>query len=415
MIAPSLATGLRLLGRSDTLPLSPLRMDASQCPNTGELLPIEVVYDYAALDSAYFDRPVSPGLEHWSALLPPLPAGLSMVEGGTPLLHCPELARWAGFDGAVYVKDESRNPTWSHKDRYNLCAVAAAHFAGAPGVVVTSSGNHAASAAAYAARAGLPCIALVSHQTPPAVQRFVAAYGTAVVAVPRQARWTLLAHIAEHLGYHPVSNMTTPHTGHPWGAEGYRTIAFELFAQLKGQIPDAVYVPTGYGELLFGLAKGFGELRDLRHTGSVPQMVACEPDARAPLAQSMLAGRPITNVPDRPTDAYAIGVTVASRRGMAALQTTNGFALPLCDDAMRNAQAALGRAGMWAELSAAASLAGLREAVRQGRQTRGSAVCVVTSSGFKDRPSGDDARVPATGPDWAAVLEVLRDHYGLAV
>ncbi|NUP62321.1 MAG: pyridoxal-phosphate dependent enzyme, partial [Nonomuraea sp.] len=168
MNGSSLATGQRSLGdTSAEFPLFPALTRGCPRTSTDEIAyPVEVVYDYGRVDRALFDQEPGPDLARWSPLLPPL-AAPTLGEGGTPLLE---------FDG-VHVKDESRNPTWSHKDRLNRVAISAAVAAGAPGVVVASSGNHGASAAAYAARAGLPAIVLASAESPAAVQAFVRAYG----------------------------------------------------------------------------------------------------------------------------------------------------------------------------------------------------------------------------------------------
>ncbi|NUR92222.1 MAG: pyridoxal-phosphate dependent enzyme, partial [Nonomuraea sp.] len=150
-----------------TFPLSPPLTRGCPATSTAELAyPLEVDYAYERLDTALFDQPPGPDLARWQPLLPTLHAP-TLGEGGTPLVE---------FEG-VYVKDESRNPTWSHKDRLNRVAVSAAVGEGAPGVVVASSGNHGASAAAYAARAGLPAIVLASAEAPPAVQAYLRAYG----------------------------------------------------------------------------------------------------------------------------------------------------------------------------------------------------------------------------------------------
>lgn len=135
--------------------------------------------------------------------------------------------------------------------------------AGAPGIVAASSGNHGASAAAHAARAGLSSVVFTAVATPAPMRAFLAAYGGAVLAVPRSARWRLVNEVVERLGFHPVSNLHPAHTGHPFGPEGYKTIAYELHHQLGGRAPAAVLVPTGYGEPLFGVWKGFEELRAL--------------------------------------------------------------------------------------------------------------------------------------------------------
>jgi threonine synthase len=331
------------------------------CPETSSesvQYPLEIGYDYTEADVRLFDQEPLPGLARWSPLLPPLLDGLSMGEGGTPLISAPDLGTWAGFDGEVYIKDESQNPTWSHKDRLNLCTVSAAVHSGAPGIVVASSGNHGASAAAYAARAGIPCIMLASAESPKAILSFAVGYGAAVLAAPSEVRWSAVRMIRERFGYQPVSNQTTFHTGHPFGTEGYKSIAWEIYRQLGNRLPGSVFAPTGYGEMLVGVAKGFVEMRDLGVVQNVPQVISCEPAARGPLAHAVRLNRPVTTVDPNPTDAYAIATAIGGFRGRAALERTNGFPVLVSDDEMREAQVAAGRSGVWQELSSSSSIAG---------------------------------------------------------
>ncbi len=410
----SLATGQRSLGDPRIeYPLWPPL--TAGCPRTSTATvayPLEIAYDYGSAPDDLFATPPASDLARWAPLLPPLLPGGGLGEGATPLLVAPRLADWAGFDGELYIKDESRNPTWSHKDRLNRAAVSAAALSGAPGIVVASSGNHGAAAAAYAARAGLPCVVVASAGAPPAVVSFLAAYGAAVVAVPSEARWPILRAIVEEFGFQPVSNRTVTHTGHPFGPEGYKTIAYELFLQLGRRVPAAVFVPTGYAELLYGLWKGFRELGTLGLTEAAPAIVACEPPARAPLARALAAGLPATEVPATPTDAYGVAVTVSGYRGIVALRESDGWPELVDDAAAREAQRALAHEGVWQELSGAVGLAGLRAAIRAGRTFAGPVVCIGTSSGFKDRGVGEGA-FPALAPEWPAVRDYLRREYGL--
>ncbi|GGO85389.1 hypothetical protein GCM10012280_19050 [Wenjunlia tyrosinilytica] len=154
------------------------------CPRTSTddiSYPVEVDYAYDRVDLGLFSAErgtsASAGLDRWAPLLPPL-AAPGLGEGGTPLME---------LEPGVFVKDESRNPTWSHKDRLNRCTVSAAVGVGAPGVVVASSGNHGASAAAFAARAGLRCVVFAPLDMPPAVDAFLRAYEAVVLPVPRAA------------------------------------------------------------------------------------------------------------------------------------------------------------------------------------------------------------------------------------
>jgi threonine synthase len=393
MATDSLATAQRSLGDpSIAYPLWPPLTEGCPRTSTGTVsYPVEVDYAYDRVPAGLFGSAGGAGrhgLDRWAPLLPPL-AAPGLGEGGTPLID---------LGGGILVKDESRNPTWSHKDRLNRCTVSAALACGAPGVVVASSGNHGASASAYAARAGLRCVVLTSPQAPPAVVSFLHAYGAEVLAVPVEARWPLVRRISEEYGFHPVSNLTTTHTGHPFGAEGYKTVAYEIFRDVG--VPAAVFVPTGYGDLLFGIAKGFAELRRLGLAAAVPRLFSCEPAAGGPLAAAIRRGLPAVTVPVGETDAYSIACQVGGYRGVPAIRDSGGEALLVTDAELSAARAELARAGLWAELSAAAGLAGLR---RFGADRfDGPVVCVSTSSGFKDVEVAS-LRAAPVAPDWAAV------------
>ncbi|MGP4000582.1 threonine synthase [Streptomyces sp. 8N706] len=399
-IGDSLATGqCSLADPAVRYPLWPPL--TTGCPRTSTdetAYPVEVDYAYDRVPHDLFDRAgatratgTSTGLDRWSSLLPPLVAP-GLGEGGTPLVE---------IGDGVFVKDESRNPTWSHKDRLNRCTVSAALGVGAEGIVVASSGNHGASAAAYAARAGLRCVLLASAGAPPAVDSFLHAYGAVVLPVPKEARWPLMREIVDRVGYHPVSNLTPTHTGHAFGPEGYKTIAYEIFTQLG--VPEAVFLPTGYGELLFGVWKGFAELVRLGLAPRTPRMYGCEPAAGGPLHAALRQGRPAVRVSVGPTEAYAIDSSVGGYRAVVAVRESGGDALIVTDEQLTAARAELARAGLWAELSAAAGLAGLR---RHG-DVAGPVVCVSTSSGFKDSRVGTGAS-EAVDPSWEEVERRLR-------
>jgi threonine synthase len=411
----SLAIAQRSLGDpSISYPLMPPL--TSGCPRTSTeeiAYPVEVVFDYARVDRALFDQPPLPGLERWAPLLPPLAPGVAMQDGGTPLVDVPTVAAWAGFDGELYIKDESRNPTWSHKDRLNLCTVSAAVLSGAPGVIVASSGNHGAAAAAHAARAGLPCIVLTSLTAPTAVLRFLLAYGAAVVTPPPSGHLPAIRQIVDRLGYMPMGNLTVTHTGHPFGPEGYKTVAYETFLQLGRRVPAAVFVPTGYGELLSGAWKGFRELRDLGLADRAPAIVACEPAALGPLARAVREGRPAVAVGEAETEAYAIACTVNGYRSVLSVRDSGGAAMTVTDAELYEARRVMGRDGLWPELSSAAGVAAFRQAVAAGQRFDGPVVCISTSNGFKDL-DGDRPAVPQLGDDWPAVQRAL-GHYGLRV
>ncbi|WP_344074215.1 threonine synthase [Streptomyces crystallinus] len=367
----------------------------SGCPRTSTAevsYPVEVDYAYDQVDPFLFATAAGRGggLDRWAPLLPPL-AAPGLGEGGTPLIE---------IEAGVFVKDESRNPTWSHKDRLNRCTVSAAVTTGAPGVVVASSGNHGASAAAYAARAGLRCVVVAGPELPPAVDSFLHAYGAVVLPVPWEARWPLTRKIVERTGLHPVSNLTTTHTGHAFGPEGYKTIAYEIHQDLGA--PAAVFVPTAYGELLFGVWKGFTELRSLGLIDRLPRMYACQPTAAAPLAEAVRRGVPAAHVTVGHTEAYSIVSPVSGYRGVVAVEDSGGQVLELSDAQLEAAHGELARAGLWTELSSAAGLAGLRTVP----DLDGPVVCISTSSGFKNRSVGSQS-TKTVSPEWDDVRSRL--------
>lgn len=411
----SLAAAQRSLGDPTiTYPLYPPLVEGCPQTSTPELqYPLGLAYADDPLPDGFFRQPPFAGIGRWGALLPPIAPGLSMGEGGTPLVAAPRLADWAGFDGELFIKDESRNPTSSHKDRLNLLTVSTALAIGAPGITVASSGNHGAAAAAYAARAGLPCVLFITQDTEPHLWRMVSAYGTAIVPLPREARKVLMKELVHRAGFHPASSITATHTGHPFGPEGYKTIAYELYNQLGGRVPAAVFIPTGYAELLYGVWLGFKDLHERGGVKTLPHIMACEPAAGAPLHHALRTGQHVSQVHEYPTAAYSIVVGSNSYRGVLAVRESEGQGLAITDEEMFAAQAALGREGLWAELSSASGLAGLRQ-VAAALDLDGPVVCLMTSTGFKDQ--GLPAKMlPTIEPTWEAVSRTLKDSYGLRV
>ncbi|WP_290815393.1 pyridoxal-phosphate dependent enzyme [Halovivax sp.] len=436
---PSLATGLRSLGDpSITYPLSPPLTEGCPETSTDEVqFPLEVTYDYDAADPGLFGAGGAgatgrtdagaagrgqSGLDRWAPLLPPL-APIGLGEGDTLLLPAGDVADEIGLDADCYLKDESQNPTWSQKDRLARCAVSAAVREGERGVVASSTGNHGASVAAYAARAGLEAIVVTAPETPAAVQRFIRAYGATLLAVDEgEMRREVVDRLADR-GYHPVSTRTPVHTGHPYGPEGYKTIAYEIHRDL-GTVPGTVAVPTCYAELLYGIWKGFRELEDLGAADRTPRMLACEPAVRGPLREALDADEPVASVAANPTEAYSIAATISSVRGRRAVEESDGDAVGFTEADLEAAEARLAHRGTWQESAGAGAVAGLAQAIDEDRQADlglgegGPVVAICTSSGFKngeaDRTgglgsaSGETGKAPVVESEWPAIEDALR-------
>ncbi len=393
----SCAIGQRSFGDpSQLFPLQPVLLTG--CPVTSSdamQYPLEIDYDYDRIDRRLFDQAPQSGLMRWSPILPPLAPGISLGEGGTPLIEGGRIAEAIGFRGELLLKDESRNPTWSHKDRLNFCTVSAAVLSGARGIAAASSGNHGAAAAAYAARMGLPCVVVTSSGAQPAFRQFLHSLGAHLVVVPTERRWPVLRRIIDEAGFFPVSNLTRYHTGNPYGPEGYKTIAYEIFLQMGRQLPRTVVVPTGYGELLYGVSKGFWELKHLGLTDRLPRIMSVEPHARGPLARALQSNAAAMEVDAAPTIAAGIACTVSSFRGVQAIRNTSGRALTCSDESLIRMRSILASNGLFQELSGGAGLAGLQEALARGESFEGPVVAILTSSGLKDLPANVDG-IPFT-------------------
>jgi len=157
-----------------------------RCREQGVAVNLTVEYDLTPLGGVTPETfaPGPPGLWRYRALLPVRSAHpVSLGEGGTPLVHLERLGARLGLP-RLYAKDEGRNPTWSYKDR--LCSVAVSHAVeiGARVITISSTGNHGGSTAAYAARAGLPCVIFTLASVPDTMKTLMQAYGAAVVACP---------------------------------------------------------------------------------------------------------------------------------------------------------------------------------------------------------------------------------------
>jgi len=278
---------------------------------------------------------------------------LTLGEGGTPLLSLPGNG-WA----QLWLKNESVNPTWSYKDRLNVVAVAKAVELGEATVAASSTGNHGASAAAYAASAGLRAVVFTREDVDAATLLFMRSYGACVVRTSPRGRWAQLRRGVHEDGWYPVSTYTPAPAGNPYGVEGYKTVAFEIYEELG--IPDLVVVPTSYGEGLAGIWAGFAVLREIGLTDRAPRMVAVEPAGGGPLTMALDERRDrVAAVPAYRTVAGSIAATTATDRALLALRDSGGTAVRLNDEEIITGQLRLARRGVFLEPAGAAGFAAL--------------------------------------------------------
>lgn len=389
------------------LPMFPVHLAGCPETSTPEMqYPLELDYDYDAATRVSFRR--GTGLDAWEELLPPRHPKMTLPVGDTPLVDATAVAPQRHRAGGVLIKDESRNPTWSHKDRLNTYTVSAALYEGATTIVVASSGNHGVSAAALAGHAGLNCIVLTMPEVSPAFRDMILGYGAHALYLEADDRWPAMRELAKLPGVYPVSNLTPFHTGHPWGSEGYKAIAYEILSDLDGEVPAAVVVPSGYGEMLFGIHKGFREALRLGLTPRVPRLIAVEPAARGPLFHALQEGRPATSVAARPTIQSGTATTVGGLRATRAIRESGGTALLVTDESARAAHRTLARHGLWQEYSSSAAFAALDQI--EALSEPGPIVVINCSTGLKEPQQ--QLKLQALRPDIASLRAHLRAECG---
>src|SRR5258706_915620 len=396
------------------------------CPRSrtdGVAVNLTVEYDLAPLAGVTPESfaPGPPGLWRYRHLLPVRAARVvSLGEGATPLVHLERLGARLGLP-RLYAKDETRNPTWSYKDR--LCATALTHAVaiGARVITISSTGNHGASTAAYAARAGLPCVIFTLASVPDTMKTLMQAYGAAVVACPTsESRWDLMREGIERFGWYPTSGFIVPPVGsNPWGVEGYKTIAYEVAEDLGWTAPDVVVVPSAYSDGLYGIWKGWTELHTLGLIKHAPRMIAAEPFG--PLAHALERGLQAPEAVEAagPSVAFSIASRYGTWQGLAALRDSGGVGVRLTDEGIFEAQRALAREeGLYVEPSSAAAMTAVMQlAARKALDPQQTIVIVLTSGGLKDTGATRAwlPPVPAADGGFERVLALLRETYGLAL
>jgi threonine synthase len=350
------------------------------------------------------------GFWRYSPLLPVAERfAVTLGEGDTALLHAANLGRAWGAS-RLYLKVEAQNPTCSHKDR--LCSVGVAVARSRNSAVVTgcSTGNHGASIAAYAARAGLRCVIFTLASVPNTMKTLMQSYGAEVVACRTlEERFAIMVECVRQFGWTPLTNGKDPPIGStPFGSEGYKTIAYELWTQLNGDVPDWLVIPVGYGDCLAGILRGWEDLRALGLVDRIPRLIAAEVFGALARAVARPDG-PFGPVPIRPTHAFSIGGAYSTYQAVAAVRDSRGRAAGVDEAHMMWAQLELGRLeGVYAEASSATALGVAHRLIAEGFiGSDDLTVVLLTSSGLKD-PAATAESLPAVEIINPTIEELLR-------
>jgi threonine synthase len=280
-------------------------------------------------------------------------APVTLGEGGTPLIETALAGR------AVQVKLEFVMPSGSYKDRGSALLATALAAAGVRHAVEDSSGNAGASLAGYLARIGIPLKLYVPRGTAPAKLRQARAFGAEVDdSAPTRAVATELAHAA----CATPGNVYASHVYSPYFLAGVTTLAYELWEDLGGAVPDHVVVPAGHGLLVLGLFQGFDALRRGGFAMRLPRIHAAQAEASGPLARSFASGSLRPTALD-PGATAAAGVRVGDPpRGEAvlvAVRASGGRVVAVNEDEIQAAERATARAGWYVEPTGAVAVAAL--------------------------------------------------------
>lgn len=419
MIRPVALTCMRC---GEAYDLHPIRFE---CPRCREVAPSNLTVTYggeAPADPSSAPCPAGGTMWGYGTRLPVDPSrAVTMGEGGTPLVPLDSLAGKLGVS-RLLGKAEWTNPTGSFKDRLASMAVSSAREIYASRVIATSSsGNAGAAAAAYAARAGIPCIVFCFGKTTPAMLAQMQAAGAMVAMVADKShRWKLLREGVERHGWFPTSPFFGPAVGsNPFGIEGYKSIAYELHEQMGGDVPDWLVLPVCYGDALYGTLKGFEELRELGLIQKLPRLVAAELFGSLAGAVESGSDAPADMPRDRDTHAISIGATQGTFQSLAAIRATDGAAVPVSEEALLRWHGNAARMeGIYLEASSAASLAAVESLSRRGSIKPGeSIVCLLTSGGVKDAVPvfGDRRPVPQVPPDLDESIRTIESHYDVSL
>jgi len=334
---------------------------------------------------------------HYADLLPIRDAGcvVSIGEGATPLVAAPGLAADLGF-GALLVKNEMANPTGSFKDRQVSVGVSRARELGADTVAVVSSGNVACAASAYAARSGLRAVLVMHGHAAASKMALASVYGGLAVRVDTPAASRAfdlcLEACAEYGWYH----LSTAGMYNRFNVEGAKTIAYELYYQTGGDLPEWVVAPVGGGGLLGGIWRGFLDLERLGLIDRVPRLAGVQASGCAPLKKAVDEGTAYLDTlrdpwPNPQTIAGGIAddILFDGHTVLPAIRRTDGRAIAVDDDATLEGQRALAaREGLLCEPTSAVVIAALAALADEARGAR--VCCIVTGSGAKDLAAVQD-------------------------
>lgn len=387
------------------------------CPDCGDEGILSVHYDHDRIARS-FDRSRLAAddrrsIWRYEPLLPVTPESprTPLTVGWTPLYRPEQLERHVGV-GALYVKDDGRNPTASLKDRASAIAVSRALAQKRNIVSTASTGNAASSLAGLCASLGLPCVIFVPEDAPPAKISQLLVFGSKVFAVrgTYDDAFDLCLTACNRFGWYCRNTAYNPYM-----AEGKKTVVLEICEQLDFDPPDWVVISAGDGCITDGVGQGINDLHELKLIPRMPRIAAIQSEGSAAIYNAWKSGTENV-VPVTPTtiaDSISVGKPRDAVKALRAIRRTDGVAVTVTDEAILEAGRLLGRmAGVFAEPAGATPLAGVLELVSKGVIKKTDRVALVVSgNGLKDAAGASKGagRPTPVQPDGADLDQALKN------
>lgn len=318
----------------------------------------------------------------------PLATMVARGEGATGLYRSRALEAWVGLDGgALWLKHEGENPTGSFKDRGMCVGVSAALHEGARVLACASTGNTSASLASYAALAGVPCVVFIPEgKVALGKLAQTVAYGARVLAVRGSfdLAMTLVDQAARAFGLGLLNSIN------PWRIEGQKAIALEVLDDLAWAPPDWIVLPSGNLGNISAIGKGLREARRAGLIDALPRLAGVQAEGAAPFARYMAGPRAGELVPEPRPETVATAIRIGAPRSWEKarreVEALGGAVLAVSDRELLEAKARIDAAGVGCEPASAASLAGLRRLVADGRVAKDARVVAILTGHLLKAP-----------------------------
>jgi len=364
------------------------------CPHDGANLDVHCDFETAETKPNMESILLSSEQSIWryAPLLPVLDPGFAHTPlhqvGMTPVYQPENLRQQLGLQ-QLWIKDESRNPSASFKDRASAVVVARALQTKEEVIIAASTGNAGAATACMAASVGMHAIILAPRTAPPAKIAQLLVFGAQVILVDGNydQAFDLSITASQTFGWY---NRNTGYN--PFTAEGKKTAAFEIWEQVLCKLdpsapPLTIYIPVGDGNIISGVYKGFQDLRSLGWIERLPRLIGVQAEGSAAIANAFLAGKDTVEPVHAVTIADSINVDLPRDgfRALRAVHETHGTYIKVSDEEILQAIPVLGKVGIFVEPAAAAAFAGLVKALETSQQDPAAPVLVLcTGSGLKD-------------------------------